>query len=38
MAGTLKYITVKPDKDTAAKYDEKYAFYHKLYPAIKTVL
>ncbi len=30
--------TVKPDKDTAAKYDEKYAFYHKLYPAIKTVL
>lgn len=30
--------TVRPDPEIAAKYDEKYAFYHKLYPAIKTIL
>ena len=30
--------TVLPEPEIAEKYNEKYAFYHKLYPAIKTIL
>ena len=30
--------TILPEPEIAEKYNEKYAFYHKLYPAIKTIL